>query len=168
MDKIKFKQAVDQILSPHKFVRNKNTWILKSPGINKVISVYKSYYSDSYYIDYGFIINNLELNDLKMHVFKRLGASDYDEQLLINRILSLDSSMLEQERVSQLRSLIEGRVLSVLERINTESDLLVYIQSFPNLKMIPFVVKNYFHLTSHKNVKGWVTKILSIFDFNKS
>jgi len=55
-----------------------------------------------------------------------------------------------------------------LERVNTESDLLVYIQSFPNLNMIPLVVKNYFRLTNRKNVKRWVTKILSIFDFNKS
>ncbi|WP_286776844.1 DUF4304 domain-containing protein [Sphingobacterium sp. UBA2074] len=168
MDKIKFKQAIDEILLPHKFVRNKNTWILKKPEINKVISVYQSNYSDTYYIDYGFIINKLELNDLKMHVLKRLGTSDYNDQLLINRVLSLDSSMSEQERISQLKDFIEDKVLSVLERINTESDLLVYIQSFPNLNMIPLVVKNYFRLTNRKNVKRWVTKILSIFDFNKS
>ena len=168
MDKIKFKQAIDEILLPHKFVRNKNTWILKKPEINKVISVYQSNYSDTYYIDYGFIINKLELNDLKMHVLKRLGTSDYNDQLLINRVLSLDSSMSEQERISQLKVFIEDKVLSVLERVNTESDLLVYIQSFPNLNMIPLVVKNYFRLTSPKNVKGWVTKILSIFDFSKS
>ncbi|MGJ1458006.1 DUF4304 domain-containing protein [Sphingobacterium multivorum] len=168
MDKIKFKQAIDEILLPHKFVRNKNTWILKKPEINKVISVYQSNYSDTYYIDYGFIINKLELNDLKMHVLKRLGTSDYNDQLLINRVLSLDSSMSEQERISQLKVFIEDKVLSVLERVNTESDLLVYIQSFPNLNMIPLVVKNYFRLTNRKNVKRWVTKILSIFDFNKS
>lgn len=168
MNKIKFKQAIDQILLPHKFVRNKNTWILKSPEINKVIVVYQSNYSDTYYIDYGFIINNLELSDLKMHIFKRLGSSDYNEQLFINRVLSLDSSMSENERASQLKVIIEDRVLSVLENVNTESDLLVYIQGFPNLNMIPLVVKNYFHLTNHKNVKSWVTKILSIFDFKKS
>lgn len=168
MDKIKFKQAIDELLLPHKFVRNKNTWILKKPEINKVISVYQSNYSDTYYIDYGFIINKLELNDLKMHVLKRLGTSDYNDQLLINRVLSLDSSMSEQERISQLKVFIEDKVLSVLERVNTESDLLVYIQSFPNLNMIPLVVKNYFRLTNRKNVKRWVTKILSIFDFNKS
>ena len=168
MDKIKFKQAIDEILLPHKFVRNKNTWILKKPEINKVISVYQSNYSDTYYIDYGFIINKLELNDLKMHVLKRLGTSDYNDQLLINRVLSLDSSMSEQERISQLKVFIEDKVLSVLERVNTESDLLVYIQSFPNLNMIPLVVKNYFRLTNRKNVKRWITKILSIFDFNKS
>jgi len=168
MDKIKFKQAIDEILLPHKFVRNKNTWILKKPEINKVISVYQSNHSDTYYIDYGFIINKLELNDLKMHVLKRLGTSDYNDQLLINRVLSLDSSMSEQERISQLKVFIEDKVLSVLERVNTESDLLVYIQSFPNLNMIPLVVKNYFRLTNRKNVKRWITKILSIFDFNKS
>lgn len=168
MDKIKFKQAIDEILLPHKFVRNKNAWILKKPEINKVISVYQSNYSDTYYIDYGFIINKLELNDLKMHVLKRLGTSDYNDQLLINRVLSLDSSMSEQERISQLKVFIEDKVLSVLERVNTESDLLVYIQSFPNLNMIPLVVKNYFRLTNRKNVKRWITKILSIFDFNKS
>ncbi len=168
MDKIKFKQAIDEILLPHKFVRNKNTWILKKPEINKVISVYQSNYSDTYYIDYGFIINKLELIDLKKHVLKRLGTSDYNDQLLINRVLSLDSSMSEQERISQLKVFIEDKVLSVLERVNTESDLLVYIQSFPNLNMIPLVVKNYFRLTNRKNVKRWVTKILSIFDFNKS
>ncbi|WP_293887900.1 MULTISPECIES: DUF4304 domain-containing protein [unclassified Sphingobacterium] len=168
MDKIKFKRAIDELLLPHKFVRNKNTWILKKPEINKVISVYQSNYSDTYYIDYGFIINKLEMNDLKMHVLKRLGTSDYNDQLLINRVLSLDSSMSEQERISQLKVFIEDKVLSVLERVNTESDLLVYIQSFPNLNMIPLVVKNYFRLTNRKNVKRWVTKILSIFDFNKS
>jgi len=168
MDKIKFKQAIDELLLPHKFVRNKNAWILKKPEINKVISVYQSNYSDTYYIDYGFIINKLELNDLKMHVLKRLGTSDYNDQLLINRVLSLDSSMSEQERISQLKVFIEDKVLSVLERVNTESDLLVYIQSFPNLNMIPLVVKNYFRLTNRKNVKRWITKILSIFDFNKS
>jgi hypothetical protein len=167
MNKIKFKQAIDQILLPHKFVRNKNTWVLKSPEINKVISVYQSNYSDTYYIDYGFIINNLELNDLNMHVFKRLGSSDYNEQLFINRVLSLDSSMSDHERVSQLKLIIEDKALSVLEKINTESDLLVYIQSFPNLNMIPLLVKNYFRLTNHKNVKSRVTKFLSIFDFNK-
>lgn len=167
MNKIKFKQAIDQILLPHKFVRNKNTWVLKSPEINKVISVYQSNYSDTYYIDYGFIINNLELNDLNMHVFKRLGSSDYNEQLFINRVLSLDSSMSDHERVSQLKFIIEDKALSVLEKINTESDLLVYIQSFPNLNMIPLLVKNYFRLTNHKNVKSRVTKFLSIFDFNK-
>jgi hypothetical protein len=102
-----------------------------------------------------------------MHVFKRLGSSDYNEQLFINRVLSLDSSMSDHERVSQLKLIIEDKALSVLEKINTESDLLVYIQSFPNLNMIPLLVKNYFRLTNHKNVKSRVTKFLSIFDFNK-
>ncbi|MBB1646714.1 DUF4304 domain-containing protein [Sphingobacterium sp. UME9] len=168
MNKIKFKQAIDQILLPHKFVRNKNTWILKSPEVNKVISVYQSNYANTYYIDYGFIINNLELNDLNMHVFKRLGSSDYNEQISINSVLSLNSSMSEHERVSQLKVIIEDRALSVLEKINTASDLSEYIQGGANLNMIPLVVKNYFHLTNRKNVKMWVAKISSVFGFNKA
>jgi hypothetical protein len=167
MDKMKFKKALDQILLSHDFVSTKNNWILKNTEINKLLFISRSSYTNSYYIDYGFIINDLELNELRMHVSERLGtADDYAEQLLIIRVLSLDSPMSDEERAGKLKAIIENKVLPTFERITTKSDLKAYIDTFPYLNMIPVAVKEHLKVIDHGNSKNWLKKVLSFFEFH--
>jgi len=167
MDKIKFKQALDQILLPHDFVNTKNTWILKNSEINKLLFIGRSQYTNSYYIDYGFIVHDLELNGLRMHVSERLGtAYEYTEQLLMIRALSLDSPMSDEERADKLKVIVENKVLPTFESVTTKSDLKAYIYTFPNLNMISIAVKEHLELIDNGSSRNWLRKVLSLFKFH--
>ena len=113
--------------------------------LSKVINLQKSYYSKSYYINYGYIIKGLELTT-REHVMGRLGSIDTIEQKKIIDLLNLENNIGRNQRLAELKIFLANKIVSKIQKINTKEDLLNNLKGRPHLNDIPGVVKNYFNL----------------------
>jgi hypothetical protein len=128
MTNIEFKQALNQILKPHGFKKKSNTWTLVFPEITKIISLQKSNFSNLYYLDWGFNINQLDYKEVLMHIDGQIGSGyDENENELIKKVLDLEYNMDEEERVKELTRFIEKYVINFFKEMNNINDLKKYL-----------------------------------------
>jgi len=144
------KQNIVDILSdifiPQGFKKKGNYWVANGKEINKMVDLQKSQYSNSFYINYGFIINAIPLTGLKTHIFGRLGSMNKSEQIRINQLMDLENEISDVSRAVELDHFIRDKVMRRLNSVNNEPELLEYIYKLPTLNMVPGVVKNYFNI----------------------
>ena len=147
MKKNIIKELLNDMLHSIGFKVRGNNWILKETQITKVINLQKSNFSNCYYINYGFIINDLPLTT-KTHVDSRLSGKTKEEQQKITDLLDLENDISEGERIFELRKVITENVLSEVQNIFTTADLLIEILSRPTTNDIPLVVKDFYSIKS--------------------
>jgi len=146
MEKKKLIKYLDGIFSPMGFKKRGNMWKAQSAELEKIINLQRSKYSNSYYLNYGFIIKNLKLDILEMHVYNRLSSSDDKENERIMGLLDLENEISENERKEGLKFFIENNLLSELKNTGTETDLLARLKKRPHLNDVPLVVKRHFQI----------------------
>jgi len=146
MEKKDLVKYLDEIFSPMGFIKRGNTWKVHGAELEKIINLQKSKYSNSYYLNYGFIIHNLNLDRLEMHVFNRLSSLDDKENQRIMNLLDFENEISESERKKELVFFIEKNLLAELKNINTEYDLLDSLKKRTHLNDVPLVVKRYFEI----------------------
>lgn len=145
MEKDELVKLLNQIFIPIGFKRKRNKWISNGDVLIKIVDLQRSYYSKSYYINYGYIIKRLELTTTT-HLYNRLGGSNKDKQKSITALLDLENNISDEQRLTELRKIIVDEVANEIQLINTEEDLLDEIKKLPYLSMVPLVVKNHFKL----------------------
>jgi len=146
MEKKEFIKYLDEIFSPFGFKKKGNTWKYQGTQLEKIINLQKSKYSNAYYLNYGFIINDLNLDGLEMHVFNRLSSFDDKENQRIMNLLDLENEISDIERKKGLRFFIDRNLISDFQNIDTKTDLLESLKNRPHLNDIPLVVKRYFEI----------------------
>ena len=147
MEKKELVQFLNDIFFPIDFKRKGNYWVNNGKFINKIVNLQKSQYSNAYYLNYGYIINSLELNNFKEHIPYRLGSSDSEQQKKITELLDLDTNIIDKLRFSELRKIINNEIVLPMQVIHTEEDLLQVLKGMRYRYTIPPFVLKYFNLS---------------------
>jgi hypothetical protein len=137
--------VLNELLLPIGFKKKGSNWMNCGNELTKIINLQKSNFSNSYYINYGYIINGLELTTTD-HVSKRLDSSDKQEQVIINNLLNLDSDTADVVRANSLKEFINRKIVSEMAATNTKNDLLQVIKKLPLISIVPLNVRQYFAL----------------------
>jgi hypothetical protein len=145
MDKKNLVKLLDETFFPIGYIRRKNDWIKETDSLTSVVNLQKSGYSNSFYINYGFIIKGLELTTT-LHVNDRFASADKEEQARLTELMDLENSISDDERITELQELLNKKIVSRVLAIKSEKDLLADLIKRPHLNDIPLVVKKHFNL----------------------
>lgn len=145
MNKNNLISFLDTLLKPYGFKKKGNNWTLDGDEISKLVNLQKSYYGNLYYVNYGFIIKDLELTTTT-HVEMRLGSADKEQQKRITDLLNLEIDIESNQRLDELKKVLITKVIVHLQSINSKIDLLDELKKRPHLNDIPLIVKDYFNL----------------------
>ncbi|HEX7868775.1 MAG TPA: DUF4304 domain-containing protein [Chryseobacterium sp.] len=137
---------LDSIFSPIGFKRKGNNWVFNGDEINKIINLQKSQHGNFFYINYGYIINNLPLDGFVNHVDSRLSSQNKIEQQRITELLDLELAIIPSERFSELEKFINEKIINEMTNTNEESDILNVLKQKQFLYMIPPNVLKHFNL----------------------
>lgn len=146
MDKKGLVNIISEMLIPIGFKKKGNFWIKIGDDITKMVNLQKSNYGNYFYINYGYILNCIPLDNEMMHIYNRVTSLDVEERSRIHFLLDLDSQISDEERRKELSKILYDKLIVKVKGINTEAELLNELKRRPNLNDIPLTVKNYFNL----------------------
>jgi hypothetical protein len=146
MNKNDLIKLLDELFSPIGFKRKGNYWLANGNILSKMINLQKSSFGNHYFINYGYILKVLPLNNETMHIYNRVAAIEKDEQKRITDLLDLKNDIPDDKRLLELKKLLIDRIVSKIQLINTEEDVLNELKKRPHLNDISLVVKKYFNL----------------------
>lgn len=146
MEKTILVELLSELFLPMGFKRKGNNWVSNGPQVNRIVNLQKSQFGNSFYINYGYILNSLPLNNWKTHIENRLGFYDKDRNKRVMVLLNLDNEIPSEERLRELKECINERIISEMETVVTEDDILRVLRNRRNLYMIPPFVLKHFHL----------------------
>lgn len=146
MDKKGLSSILNGILKPLGFKKKGDSWVVKNNEIIKTVNLQKSRFSNSFYVNYGYILNSIPLNGLLMHVFNGLGSMDNSEQQRITALFDLENDISDEDRAEELRKLLSEHLVPDLQEVYSEKDVLKQLKNRPHLYDIPLIVKKHFCL----------------------
>ena len=134
-------EIINLVSKPYGFKQSGNNWKYEYNEITKIINLQKSLYSKQYYVNYGYIINKLKLDDMKMHVFNGLGNIDEIENKKIIESLNLENNINDEKRKIDLEEILKD-LLNKMNLINSVEDIKKELLSRQTLNDIPTIVKD--------------------------
>lgn len=146
MEKEELASIMSEILVPIGFKKKGNYWVINGDVITKMINLQKSNYSNAFYINYGYILNSIPLGNLMMHVYSRVTSLDVEERNRITFLLDLESNISDEERAKALKEMLQNKLVTKVQAVNTEEDLLAELKKRPHLNDITLAVKQHFKL----------------------
>jgi hypothetical protein len=146
MEKKGLASILSEVLVPIGFKKKGNYWVVNGTEITKTVNLQKSQFGNSFYINYGYIINAIPLDNLMMHIYRRVASTEKIENLRIEELLNLESNMPDEERTSELKKVLLEKLVHKVNLVNTEADILEELKEQPHLNNIPLVVKRHFNL----------------------
>lgn len=145
MEKKELASILSEILVPIGFKKKGNYWVMNGGEITKMVNLQKSQFSNRFYINYGYSLKTIPLEDM-MHIYNRVASFDNNENKRIDEILDLESNIPNEERASELRKILLEKLVHKISSVNTEADVLEELKKRPQLNDISLVVKRYFNL----------------------
>ncbi|WP_353160838.1 DUF4304 domain-containing protein [Myroides odoratus] len=145
MEKKELASILSEILVPIGFKKKGNYWVVNGAEITKMVNLQKSQFSNSFYINYGYILNAIPLDGM-MHIYNRVASIDKVENLRIDELLNLENNIPDEERASELKKVLLEKLVYKISSVNTEADVLEELKKQPNLNNVPLVVKRHFNL----------------------
>lgn len=146
MEKKELENNLNETLAPIGFKKKGNFWVKNDLSITKIVNLQKSQFSNSFYINYGYIINTLPLGNNMMHIFNGLSSIDNKENERIKELLNLENKISSEQRTKELKQIILKTLILNFQLIQTEDDLLNELKKRSNLNDIPLIVKKHFGL----------------------
>jgi Domain of unknown function (DUF4304) len=146
MEKKELASILNEVLAPIGFKKKGDYWVINGDEITKMINLQKSQFSNSFYINYGYILKSVPLNGLMMHVFKGFGSIDKTEQQRMTALLDLGNNISNEDRAKELKKLLLEKLVLNIQEVNREEDVLSELKKRPHLNDIPLVVKKHFSL----------------------
>lgn len=146
MEKKEFLSSLDSMLKPNGYKRKGNRWITENDQLKKVVQLQKSKFGNSYYLNYGYIIKKLKLNNLEMHVYNRLSSVDDCENKRIMDLLDFENGIRDDERLADIQKMLEVHILDEIQQVNSEQDLVTILKNRPHLNDVPLVLKKHYGL----------------------
>src|ERR1039457_4103701 len=132
MVKKELASILNEVLLPIGFKKKGDYWVINGDEIAKMVNLQRSQFSNSFYINYGYILKSIPLNGLMMHVFKGFGSIDKIEQQRFTVLLDLGNDISNKDRAKELREALEKLALNIQE-VNTEDDVLNELKKRPHL-----------------------------------
>jgi hypothetical protein len=93
MENSQFQDWFNKLAEGQGFKEEKGRWIQKEKELTKVVELQKSRFGNTYYVNFGFIINTLPLGPLRTHIDYRFGTTDPEKRHNIDELLDLDSTL---------------------------------------------------------------------------
>jgi hypothetical protein len=146
MEKKDLVNILSEMFSPIGFKRKGNNWVINRGVMTKIVNLQKSQFGNVFYINYGYILQALPLGIFKTHVENRIAFSTKEENLRLHELLDLDSNIFDEERTKELKEILQNKLISKIQSVNTEEDLSNELKKRPQLNDIPLVVKQYLNL----------------------
>lgn len=143
MDKKKLLTAIDQVLVREGFKRRGNRWEFQATNLLKVIELQKSNFGNQFFINYGFIIVDVDLGGLAMHLYMRMAAPEKEKNKLISRTFDLELPIDDIERVKVLHECLYKYLLDTIIAVNSIEELRAFILSRNSSSDVPLVTKKY-------------------------
>lgn len=147
MEKKDLVRFLNTIFLPIGFKRKGNNWVINGTELNKIVNLQKSQYSNSFYLNYGYVINNLPLKGFVNHICNRLADTDKNKQIRITDLLNLDKDMDPPIRSKELAEIINEKIVTEMKVTNTEADLLIILQRMKYRYAVPPFVLEHFKLS---------------------
>jgi len=144
MEKKNIVKLLDELFLPIGFKRKGNNWVNNGEQVSKVVNLQKSNYSDSYYINYGFILNRLPMGNLKMHIENRLAGRNKEHEFRLFELLDMESEIIDEIRLNELKNMISEQIVAQFQLVNSDADIFSYLKRRPHLYDIPLRIKEYF------------------------
>jgi len=146
MNKQDLLNVLADIFIPLGFKKKGNYLVKNEQSINTILHLQKSQFSESFYLNYGYIMNSIPLDGLTMHVSSGLGSSNALENQKIKEMLNLENRMTDSEREHGFRKVILDNLVPKIESINSEEDIFNDLKKRSTLNDIPLIVKEHFGL----------------------
>jgi Domain of unknown function (DUF4304) len=145
MEKKELVNIINNVLMPIGFKRKGNYWVVNGDIITKMVNLQKSQFSNSFYINYGYILKSIPLTEM-MHIYNRVGSTEKAEQQRITELLDFENSISDLERTRELNEILHSKLVAKIQMINTEEKLFNELKNRLHLNDISLVVKKYFNL----------------------
>jgi len=146
MEKKELANIISEVLIPIGFKKKGNYWVINGDAITKMVNLQKSQFSNSFYINYGYILQSIPLDNEMMHIYNRVTSVDIEERNRLKELLNLDNNISNAERATELKQLIFDKLVTHIQSVNTEEDLLNELKKRPQLNDVPLIVKKHFSL----------------------
>ena len=101
---------------------------------------------ESHTINYGYIINSLELCSTNMHIENRLHFDNESKRIHLYNLLNLDNEIDDNKRIQEIELMINEIIFSEMSRINTLNDVKIFLRDSLNRNDIPIRVKQLFSM----------------------
>jgi hypothetical protein len=142
MEKKDLIQLIDNAFKKDGYIRKGNNWTFENDVLLKHINLQKSNFGNYYYLNYGYSIKELGLEDEVMHIYNRLTSKDIIERNEIEKLFDFDSKIEEHYRLVNIERYL-NLVKKELNRINDTSDLSIYLKNREHLNDVSLKVKKY-------------------------
>ncbi|WP_288244835.1 DUF4304 domain-containing protein [uncultured Chryseobacterium sp.] len=141
---------LSELLIPNGFKKKGNYWLINGNELTKIVHLQKSQFDNSFYINFGYIINSIPLNGLSMHIFQQVSSLDEKERNRIMELLNLDNDISETVRIDELDHILRSKLVDKMKSINSLDDIRKMTEDFSQaqLNMIPLSVKEYLKITT--------------------
>ena len=136
---------ISNILIPVGFKRKGKNWVINHQELTKIVNLQQSNFGNSFYINFGFIIKKLKLNE-GIDVYHRLRQSKSSTSNSVTDLLNLDFEISDAARSEELSILIDTQIVNFFNKINCEDDLKMELESREFRNDILLAVKHYFKL----------------------
>lgn len=136
---------INEIFDGLGFTRKNNKWIAETPVLFKHIELQKSSFSNSYYINYGFSIKELDLTRFNMHIYNRVSSTDKSENGKVINALDLEMDISIEKR-SKILVHNMNPVRDILASVNNVIELEGYLKKRNFYNDIPLIVKEYLNI----------------------
>lgn len=146
MEKKELANIISEILIPIGFKKKGNYWVINGDAITKMVNLQKSQFNNSFYINYGYILQSIPLDNEMMHIYNRVTSMDVEERNMLKLLLNLENNISNAERATKLKQLILDKLVTNFQSVNTEEDLLNELKKRPQLNDVPLIVKKHFNL----------------------
>lgn len=143
--------TINDLLIKSGFKKKGNYWLYRKEEVTKMIHLQKSAHSTSFYINYGYILNHLPLENEVMHIYNRLTSINEQERNKIFTLLDLSNSISDEVRSEELLKELESKILFEMKDINTEQDVFSYLKKRSSINDISLNVKKYFNIQKYSN-----------------
>lgn len=104
--------------------------------ITKIINLQKSQFNNSFYINYGYILNSIPLESLMMHIYNRVTSFNIEERNRISFLLNLESDISDAERIKELKEMLQSnRVTMIVGNDNSlpHAQIVKSVTHYPNI-----------------------------------
>lgn len=149
MNKTDLIKLLDEIFVPLGFKKKGVYWVSDGLVLSKLINLQKSGFGNFFYINFGYIIRELELGQNAMHIYNRFGSNDANENKRITELLDFENNSIGNNRLSELKGILNRILVPKIQAVNTEEDLLNELKSRPHLNDIPLAVKKHLNLIEY-------------------
>jgi hypothetical protein len=140
---------INSELKPLGYKKKGRKWSIETEELIKDVSIQKSNFSKFYYVNYGFIIKELDLENSYHHYASGLGGITQEENSFVQTFLDFEND--ENKDVVKFTTIFRANLIADLNSINRIQDLRSHIvEKQFRINMLSLPTKNFLQISVQK------------------